>query len=132
MLAIKYATDFAWTQSPSADLSSAGAKTVTLTACPTGVTGAEPQYYVYIAGTGTAEAALVTGGTCAGNGLSGTLQFTTVNPHPGGYTVTSASSGLQEALIAARFTPTNPTGSSQSGKVIVPPGELKAFARWAG
>ena len=129
MLAIKYATDFAWTQSPSANLSSAGAKTVTLTACPLGVTGTEPQYYVYIAGTGTAEAVLVTGGTCAGNGLSGTLQFTTTNPHPAGYTVTSASSGLQEALIAARFTPTNPTGSSQSGKVIVPPGELKAYAR---
>jgi hypothetical protein len=36
---------------------------------------------------------------------------------------------LQEALIAARFTPSNPPGSSQSGKVIVPPGELKAYAR---
>ncbi len=129
MLAIKYATDFAWTQSPSADLSSAGAKTVTLASCPLGVSGAEPQYYVYIAGTGTAEAALVTGGTCAGNGLSGTLQFTTANAHTAGYAVTSASSGLQEALIAARFTPTNPTGSSQSGKVVVPPGELKLFAR---
>jgi hypothetical protein len=66
---------------------------------------------------------------CAGNGLSGTLQFTTLNPHPAGYTVGSASSGLQEALIGARFTPTNPTGASQSGKVIVPPGEVKAFAR---
>ena len=129
MLAIKYATDFAWSQSPSADLSTAGAKTVTLTGCPTGVTGSEPQYYVYISGTGTAEAALVTGGTCAGNGLSGTLQFTTANPHASGYTVASASGGLQESLIAARFTPSNPTGTSQSGKVIVPPGELKAFAR---
>jgi hypothetical protein len=129
MLAIKYASDFAWTQSATADLSTAGAKTVTLTACPLGVSGAEPQYYIYISGTGTAEAALVTGGTCASNGLSGTLQFTTLNPHPAGYAVGSASSGLQEALIAARFTPTNPTGNSQSGKVIVPPGELKAFAR---
>jgi hypothetical protein len=55
MLAIKYATDFAWVQSPSANLSSAGAKTVTLTACPPGVSGAEPQYYVYVSGTGTAE-----------------------------------------------------------------------------
>jgi hypothetical protein len=129
MLAIKYATDFAWTQSPSADLSTAGAKTVTLTACPPGVSGAEPQYYVYISGTGTAEAALVTGGTCSGNGLTGTLQFTTANSHSAGYAVGSASGGLQEALVAARFTPSNPAGSSQSGKVIVPPGELKAFAR---
>jgi hypothetical protein len=29
MLAVKYSTDFAWTQSPAADLSTAGAKTVT-------------------------------------------------------------------------------------------------------
>jgi hypothetical protein len=36
---------------------------------------------------------------------------------------------LQEALIATRFAPTNPAGTSQSGKVIVPPGEFKAFAK---
>ena len=129
MLAIKYATDFAWNQSPANNLSTPGPQLVNLAQCPTGVTGTEPQYYVYISGTGTAEAVLVTGGTCAGNGSAGTLQFTTVNSHPAGYSIGSASGGLQEALIAARFTPSNPTGSSQSGKVIVPPGELKAFAR---
>lgn len=46
-----------------------------------------------------------------------------------GEAISSASGGLQEALIAARFTPTNPNGASQSGKVIVPPGQYKAFAR---
>jgi hypothetical protein len=129
MQAVKYATDFTWSQSPTANLSSAGAATVSLTVCAAGVTGTEPQYYVYISGTGTPEAALVTGGTCAGNGQAGTLQFTTAVAHPAGYTVSSASSGLQEALIAARFPPTNPAGTSQSGKVIVPPGEFKAYAR---
>jgi hypothetical protein len=129
MQALKYAIDFNWSQTPSTDLSTAGAKTVTLSACPPGVTGSEPQYYVYISGTGTAEAALVTGGTCAGNGAAGTLQFTTVNAHTAGYTVGSASGGLQEALIAARFAPINPTGTSQSGRVIVPPGELNIYAR---
>jgi hypothetical protein len=129
MQAIKYATDFAWSQANSADLSAAGAKMVTLTPCPQGVTGSEPQYYVYISGSGTAEAVLVTGGTCTGNGQSGTLQFTTANPHAPGYNLGSASGGLQEALIAARFTPSNPTGTTQSGKVIVPPGELKLYAR---
>jgi len=129
MQAVKYATDFSWSQSPSADLSVAGPKTVSLPACPSGVTGTEPQYYVYIAGTGTPEAVLVTGGTCAGNGQAGNLQFTTVNSHAAGYTIASASSGLQEALIAARFSPSNPNGPSQSGKVIVPPGELQAYAR---
>lgn len=71
----------------------------------------------------------MTGGTCAGNNQPGTLRFTTVNAHATGYTIASASGGLQESIIAARFTPTNPTGTSQSGKVIVPPGELKIFAR---
>ena len=55
MLAIKYATDFNWSQSPTADLSTAGAKTVTLAPCLAGVVGSEPQFYIYISGTGTAE-----------------------------------------------------------------------------
>ncbi len=129
MQAVKYATDFNWTQSPATDLSIAGAKTVNLASCAAGVTGTEPWYYIYISGTGAAEAALVTGGTCTGNGQAGTLQFTTLNAHAAGYTMTSASGGLQEALIAARFNATNPSGPSQSGKVIVPPGELQAYAR---
>jgi hypothetical protein len=129
MQAVKYATDFSWSQSPSTNLGTAGVQTVNLAACPVGVTGTEPWYYVYISGTGTAEAVLVTGGSCAGNGQAGTLQFTTLNAHSSGYTITSASGGLQEALIAARFVATNPSGPSQSGKVIVPPGELQVYAR---
>ncbi len=129
MQAVKYATDFSWSQSPATNLSTAGPQTVSLPACPAGVTGTEPWYYVYISGTGTAEAVLVNGGTCAGNGQAGTLQFTTLNSHPAGYAIASASGGLQEALIVARFSPTNPSGPSQSGKVIVPPGELQAYAR---
>ena len=129
MQAVKYAPDFAWSQSPATNLSTAGSQTVNLPVCPAGVTATEPWYYVYIAGTGVPEAVLVTGGTCAGNGQAGTLQFTTLNAHPAGYTIVSASGGLQEALIVARFSPTNPGGPSQSGKVIVPPGELQAYAR---
>ncbi len=129
MQQIKYATDFNWSQSPATDLSVAGAMTVNLPVCPAGVTGTEPWYYVYVSGTGTSEAVLVTGGTCSGNGQAGTLQFTTANAHPAGYTIGSASSGLQEAVIGARYTPTNPTGTSQAGKVVVPPGQLIAYAR---
>jgi hypothetical protein len=129
MQAVKYATDFSWSQSPSTNLGTAGVQTVSLAACPVGVTGTEPWYYVYVSGTGTPEAVLVTGGSCAGNGQAGTLQFTTLNAHSSGYTITSASGGLQEALIAARFVATNPSGPSQSGKVIVPPGELQVYAR---
>jgi len=129
MQAVKYAPDFNWSQSPSADLSTPGPQTVNLAACPAGVSGSEPQYYVYISGAGTPEPVLVTGGTCAGDGQAGSLQFTTANAHTAGYSIGSASGGLQEALVATRFTPTNPTGASQSGKVIVPPGEFKALAR---
>lgn len=129
MQAVKYANDFSWSKSPADDLSTAGSKTVNLAACPPGVKGSESQYYVYISGTGTAEAVLVTGGTCAGDGVAGTLQFTTANAHSAGYTITSASSGFQEALIGARITPTNPTTTPQSGNVVVPPGEFKAYAR---
>ncbi|MGA8491543.1 MAG: hypothetical protein WB711_14040 [Terriglobales bacterium] len=129
MQAVKYATDFNWTQSPASNLSTTGPQTVNLAVCASGVTGTEPWYYVYISGTGTAEAVLVTGGTCTGNGQAGTLQFTTLNAHSAGYSITSASGGLQEALIAARFVASNPSGPSQSGKIIVPPGELQAYAR---
>src|SRR5436309_5193719 len=129
MQAVKYAPDFNGSQSPSADLSTPGPQTVNLAACPAGVSGSEPQYYVYLAGASTAEPVLVTGGTCAGDGQAGSLQFTTANAHTAGYSIGSASGGLQEALVATRYAPTNPTGTSQSGKVIVPPGEFKALAR---
>jgi hypothetical protein len=131
---LKYSTDFAWAQSPSSDLSRPGAKTVSLPACPTGVKGTDlqytgspstnPFYYVYIAGTGTPEAVLVTGGTCAGNGVAGTLTFTTVNAHAAGYTISSATAGIQEASIAAKLDIVSGTGAHyyQDGYVRVPPG----------
>ena len=112
MQAIKYATDFAWSATPSADLSAAGAKTVSLAACPNGVKGSAVEYDIRIAGTGTPETVRVTGGTCAGNGSGGTLQFTTANAHPAGYTISSASAGIREALE---------TGGTANAKVIVPP-----------
>jgi hypothetical protein len=126
---IKYTSDYLWSQMPSSDLTVAGPKTVNLSACLPGVEGNEREYWVYISGTGTPEAVKVTGGTCKGDGAPGTLQFATTYAHPAGYNVTSASGGLQEALIAARFMPTNPPGGAQAGKVIVSPGELKAHAR---
>jgi hypothetical protein len=71
--------------------------------CPAGAAASEKQVYVYVSGTGTAEAALVTDGSCARNGSSGTLQFTTVNAHATGPTISSATAGMQEASIAAKL-----------------------------
>ncbi len=125
--ALKYTSDFAWSAAPSDDLSSPGVHKVSVP-CAGGVRSNEPNYYIWISGSGTAEAVKVTGGTCTSEGRSGMLEFKTQYAHPPGYTVGSASGGLQEALIAARFTPSNPNGIPQSGHVIVPPGELKAYA----
>ena len=128
----RYANEYNWSATPSIDLAQPGSKVTNFSSCPPGVNAHEPEYWVLIAGknvAGSEEPVKVTGGTCAGDGRPGTLQFTTVNPHSAGFTVTSASSGLQEAIIAARFAPTNPAGAPQSGTVIVPPGEYKAFAR---
>ena len=125
---VRSATDLNWRQSPSSVLDSPGRHSVTLDPCPPGVIAAEPYYYVYISGAGTPEPVRVTGGTCKGDGHPGTLDFTTVNSHPAGYVVGSASAGVQEASIAARFTPTNPKGTAQSGRVVIPPGEYDVFA----
>ena len=125
----KYATDFQFTLTPSADLSTAGAKTVTLASCPAGMRGDQRGYWVYISGgTGSAEAVLVTGGSCAGDGNSGTLQFTTANSHTGGWILTSASAGIAEASVASIYAPRTGTSASAS-KIIAPKGNFNIYGR---
>jgi hypothetical protein len=127
---IRYTADFVWSESPTEDLSTPGEKTVNLSACPSGVKGDQPEYWIYISGKGTAEAVKVEGGTCKGDGRAGTLQFTTAHAHAAGYAIGSASDGLQEASIAASFQPANPTAPAQGGRVMVTPGtELRLYAR---
>jgi hypothetical protein len=126
---IKYVNDHAWSTSSTTDLTAPGKKTVMLLACPPGVKGEEPEFWIYISGTGTPEAVKVAGGSCNGDGKAGSLQFTTSGPHRAGYQLSSASDGLQEALIAGRFTPTNPAAIAQSGKIVVAPGEYRLRAR---
>ena len=127
---IRYTADFVWSESPTEDLSVPGEKTVSLSACPSGVKGDQPEYWIYISGKGTAEAVRVEGGTCKGDGRAGTLEFTTTHAHPSGDPLGSASDGLQEASIAASFQPANPTAPAQAGRVMVTPGtELRLYAR---
>lgn len=121
------AIEMNWRQSPSSPIT-AGKNSVTLSACPTGVSATEPWYYVHLSGNASSEAVRVTGGTCKGDGHPGTLEFTSKNSYGSGYAVESASGGIQEASIAARFIPTTPTGLTQSGRVVVPPGEYDVFA----
>jgi hypothetical protein len=123
----KYAGDFQFSATSTSDLSSPGAKTVTLTSCPPGVMGSETGYWVYISGTGTPEAVRVTGGTCAGDGNSGTLQFTTANGHATGYTIASASAGIAEASIASRYAPRS--GTTAGGRVVAPAGNISIYGQ---
>ena len=126
----RYASEYNWSASPSDDLNTTGARAVRLSTCPSGVMGTEPWYFVYLSGKGSPEAVKVTGGTCRGDNQPGTLEFTTQNPHPAGYTVGSASTGLQEASITARYPYQNPPSRGGSGgTVIVPPAEFNLYAR---
>ncbi len=67
---VRYVTaSWNWMQSPMDSLATAGSNTIHLSPCPLGIdtsNSANRPYYVYVSVTGTAEAALVTGGTCAG------------------------------------------------------------------
>ena len=100
---IRYVTSkWNWTQRPPDDLGTPGHITIHLSPCPVGVDtmsfSEHYRYKVYIAGTGTPEVALVTGGTCTPGATSGTITVTTANSHAAGYTVGSSSSGIQEEI----------------------------------
>jgi hypothetical protein len=116
---VRYVTvSWNWSQTPSASLATPGSNTLTLTPCPAGIDtsgNVNKPYTVYIAGgSGTAEAALVTGGTCTPGATSGTIVITTASAHTGVYTVNSSTSGIQEAL--------NDAGTVGAGVVIPPTG----------
>ena len=104
-----------WSQSPADSLGTAGSNTIHLSPCPLGLdtsNNVNAPYYVYISGTGTAEAAPVTGGSCTAGSGGGTITVTTAYSHTPGYTVGSASSGIQEAI--------NDAGSTHSTIVLLP------------
>ncbi len=93
--------DFA-AQSPAESLIAGGInQAITLSPCPPGVGGADTSHYLYLTGA-SAEAVLITGGTCTSGAASGTVTITPANNHTGvgGYTVKSATAGVQEAINA--------------------------------
>jgi hypothetical protein len=63
-----------------------------------------------------------------GDGNVGTLQFTTANGHAIGYTVTSASAGIAEASIAARYKPKG-VGAPAGGWIIAPTGDIAIYGQ---
>ncbi len=99
---ITYATtDLNWKQTISTPLTGDSRETVTLAPCPAGVdTVSGAGYQVYLSGGGNSEAVnvVVTAGGCTSGASSGTITFTPIYSYRAGYTISSASSGIQEAL----------------------------------
>lgn len=86
-------------QSPGGSIA-AGSNTVAMRPCPSGVGGGDAAHYLYVAGTGIAEAVLITGGTCTSGSPSGTVIVTAANSHGPGFTIASATAGIQEAAMS--------------------------------
>jgi len=110
-----------WSVSPSGSLIGGTQATVTLAPCPLGVdTSGNSMYYVYVSGQGTPEAVMVTGGTCTGGAASGTIVFTPKNTHAATYVLSSATSGIQEAIDDACGLPSG-SGGNPNARVVLPP-----------
>jgi hypothetical protein len=109
-------------QSPTSPASlTAGSRTITMPGgCPLGVTGTNSKHYLYVAGTGTGEAALITGGTCVSGATTGTVTLTIANSHSAGYTVSSATAGIQEAIMVL-------AAATSGGRVFTPGGSLNIY-----
>lgn len=111
--AAKYASAYNWIQSPALPPALVeGLDTITLKPCPRGLRVADPpgmtsrivpHEYVYIAGTGEPEAALITGGAGHSGDVSCTIEVTLKEPHPAGYSAGSATGGIKEASEDAMF-----------------------------
>ena len=101
---ITYATTaLNWTQTISSALTGGLQATVTLTPCPVGIdTTSGAGYQVLLSGGGNSEAASVStaAGGCTSGAASGTITFTPFYSYAAGYTIGSASSGIQETLNA--------------------------------
>ena len=93
-----------WSQTISSPLTGGAQATVTLAPCPVGIdTTSGAGYDVLISGGGNSEAVSVMAGagSCTSGAQSGTIKFTPFFSYAAGYTIGSASSGIQETLNAA-------------------------------
>ncbi len=104
-------TSLSWSQTIASPLTGSTQATVTLAPCPVGVdTTSGAGYQVLISGGGNSEAVnvLTAAGSCTSGAASGTITFTPFHSYQSGYTIGSASSGIQETLNAACGTDPTP------------------------
>ncbi len=110
-----------WSASPSGSLTGGTQATITLSPCPVGIdTSGYSMYYVYVSAQGTPEPVMVTGGTCAAGATSGTIVFTPRNSHSAGYKISSATSGIQEAINDACGLPGTGNAQNPNGHIVLP------------
>lgn len=89
---------------------SAGSNTVTLTPVPAGVNGSDLSHFIQITSSGApTEYALITGGTASSGASSGTIIFTAAYAHSTSPTISSATTGIQEA---SNFLPNSGQGNT--------------------
>ena len=118
---------YPWTQTPPQAIPiQVGMNTVTLTPCPRGVNGTDLWHYLYISLTGTPEVVLITGGSCTSRASTGTIEFNANYPHSVGYSIGSATDGVQEAIVDADMLK---TAGQLSRQVMIDPGTHLLRAR---
>ena len=131
-----YTDQYIWTaQSPATTLTGGSPATVTLSPCPVGVdatgdyrlgvgngtVGDLGGYMIHISDASLSEDVFVTGGTCTSGAASGTVAFTPFNSHNIGYTVSSSSSGIQEAINERCGATPSPYYTNTNCHVTIPP-----------
>ena len=95
-----------------------GSNAIIMTPVPKGVNGTDVGHYLWVSGgTGTAEAALITGGSGKAGDPSGQIIIQCANTHSGAWTIQTATAGIQEAEVA-----------SNGGMVFLAPGTYNIFA----
>src|SRR5215472_359102 len=120
----RFAIDYQFTQTPGGSLTAGVINTITVSPVPKGVNGTDAKHYLYISGgTGTAEAVLIQGGTALSGAASGTLMFTPANAHSGAWTVSSATGGIQEAIISQA-----PTAGGVGACIVLSPTTFNIYA----
>lgn len=109
---ITYATTaLNWSQTIASPLTGGSQATITLTPCPAGIdTTSGAGYQVLISGGGNSEAVnvLTAAGSCVSGAASGSIEFTPFHSYQSGFTIGSASSGIQETINASCGTDPTP------------------------
>jgi len=120
---IRYVTaSMNWSATPGGSLTAGVQATVTLAPCPVGIdTSNKLMYLMYVqGGGGTSEPVLTQGGSCTSGAVSGTVIFTPAYAHSNGYTLGSASSGIQETINDACSVPGAGNAANPNAHIVLP------------